>query len=67
MQVVAQYQNVIFVDLSAIVGDKPYQSKEGVLCTFDDGSTITFSKADETHPGDQGMEYIAEKVIGQIN
>lgn len=62
----AQNQNAAFADLSTIIGDKAYQSKEGTPCTLDDGSTITVSKEAATHPGDKGMEYIAEKVIDQL-
>lgn len=42
--------------------DKQYQSKERKTCTPDDGSTITVSKAAETHPDDEGMKQIAQKV-----
>ena len=59
----AENQNVLFADLSEIIGNKEYQSKEGTICTLDDGSTIAVSKEAATHPGDKGMEYIANKVI----
>ena len=62
----AEQQNVTFVDFSEIIGNKEYQSKEGTICTLDDGSTITVSKAAETHPGDKGMKYIADKVMEKI-
>ena len=61
----AENQNVLFADLSEIIGNKEYQSKEGTICTLDDGNTIAVSKKAETHPGDKGMEYIANKVIEQ--
>lgn len=63
----AANQNVLFADLSDIIGNKDYQSKEGTICTLDDGSTIAVSKEAETHPGDKGMEYIANKVMEKVN
>lgn len=63
----AERQNVLFADLSEIMGNKDYQSKEGTICTLDDGSTIAVSKEAETHPGDKGMEYIANKVMEEVN
>lgn len=63
----AKRQNVLFADLSDIIGNKDYQSKEGIVCTLDDGSTIAVSKEAETHPGDKGMAYIAERVMEQIH
>lgn len=63
----AANQNVLFADLSDIIGNKDYQSKEGTICTLDDGSTIAVSKAAETHPGDKGMEYIANEIIEKTN
>ncbi|MGN8835546.1 SGNH/GDSL hydrolase family protein [Mitsuokella jalaludinii] len=63
----AQNKSVTFVDLSAIIGDKSYQSKEGTPCLLDDGSTMIVSKAAETHPGDKGMAYISDKVIEKIH
>lgn len=63
----AENQNVLFADLSEIIGNKEYHSQEGTICTLDDGSTIAVSKEAATHPGDKGMEYIANKVIEKIN
>lgn len=63
----AQNKNVAFADLSDIIGDKDYQSREGTPCTLDDGSVITVSKEAATHPNDRGMEYIANKIVEQVN
>lgn len=52
----------LFADLSAIIGDTKYQSQTGLECKLSDGSTIKVSEAAHTHPGDLGMQYIAEKV-----
>ena len=63
----AENQSVLFADLSEIIGNKEYQSQKGTICTLDDGSTIAVSKEAATHPGDKGMEYIANKVIEEIH
>lgn len=63
----AANQNVPFADFSEIIGNKDYQSKEGTVCTLDNGSTIAVSKEAETHPGDKGMEYIADRVMEIVN
>ena len=55
-----------FADLAPIIGDKKYQSREGIEGTLEDGSTVKVSKAASTHPGDNGFQYIAEHVIDQI-
>lgn len=63
----AANQNVLFADFSEIIVNKDYQSKEGTVCTLDNGSTIAVSKEAETHPGDKGMEYIADRVMEIVN
>lgn len=63
----AANKNVAFADISAIIGDKAYQSKEGTECELSDGTVRKVSKAEETHPGDEGMAYIAEKVIEKLD
>lgn len=63
----AANQSVPFADLSEIIGNKDYQSKEGTICTLDNGCTIAVSKEAETHPGDKGMEYIADRVMEIVN
>ena len=62
----AEETGVAFADLSEIRGKPEYQSKEGTVFTLADGSTETVSKASETHPGDAGMRYIADQVIGNL-
>lgn len=62
----AQNVGCAFADLSAIIGDKAYQSQKGIKATLLDGSIIEVSKEAETHPGDRGMEYIAQKVFAVI-
>lgn len=63
----AQNKNTAFADLSDIIGNKDYQSSEGTPCTLEDGSVITVSKEAATHPNDRGMEYIANKIVEQVN
>ena len=60
---VAQELEINFADLSAVIGDKSYQSTEGQVCYLEDGETIQVSAAAASHPGDKGMRYIADKVI----
>lgn len=63
----AANKNVAFADISAIIGDKAYQSREGTECELANGTVRKVSKAEETHPGDKGMAYIAEKVIEKLD
>ena len=65
-QQAAEATDTPFADLEPIIGDKKYQSKEGTECEMADGTTRKVSKIEETHPGDEGMEYIAEKVMELI-
>ena len=62
----AKEKSCAFADLSNIRGNKKYQSKEGTKCLMTDGTAKRVSKEAETHPGDEGMKYIAEKIIEQI-
>lgn len=55
--------DVLFADLSEIVGNTDYQSVTGTECKLANGSTVTVSEVAHTHPGDLGMQYIADKVI----
>lgn len=66
MQAVAN-QGVPFADLSDIIGNKDYQSKEETICTMDDSSTTAVSKAAETHPDDKGIGYIADKMMEKVS
>lgn len=66
-QQAAENTNTPFADLAPIIGDKKYQSKEGTVCELTDGSTREVSKVEETHPGDEGMAYIAAQVIEKID
>ena len=59
----AEKTGVAFADLSSIRGKKEFQSAEGTVCYLADGSTILVSNAAATHPGDEGMAQIADKVI----
>ncbi len=59
----AEETGIAFADLSEIRGNPEYQSRAGTVFQLPDGSTETVSKEAETHPGDAGMEYIAEQVI----
>lgn len=62
----AEATDTPFADLEPIIGDRKYQSKEGIECEMLDGTTRKVSKIEETHPGDEGMAYIAEKVIEKL-
>ncbi len=55
-----------FADLAAIRGEKEYQSAEGTVFFLADGSQKTVTKEAETHPGDEGMAAIAEKIIALL-
>ena len=59
----AEETGIAFADLSEIRGKAEYQSKEGTVFMKADGTEDTVSKEAETHPGDEGMKYIADKVI----
>lgn len=56
-----------FADLGPIIGDKNYQSKVGIEAEAKDGTTRTVTTIEETHPGDEGMEYIAERVLEKVD
>ncbi len=58
----AEETGIPFADLSEIRGKTEYHSKEGTVFVTEEG-TETVYKAAETHPGDKGMKYIADKVI----
>ena len=62
----AQNTNVLFADLSDVIGDSSYQSKTGTVCYMSDGKTIEVPEGAAAHPGDKGMKYIANKVIEAI-
>ena len=62
----AKKTEVDFADLSEVIQNKEYQSKAGTVCYLEDGTTIEVSEKASTHPGDKGMEYIADKVIEKI-
>lgn len=59
-------KNAIFVDLSDIMNKREYQSREGIECIGINGTKVFVSKAAETHPGDAGMEEIADRVIDNL-
>jgi len=62
----AKNKDCLFADLSEIIGDKKYQSKTGTLYYLSDGTMDTVTEAQRTHPGDKGMEYIAQKIINLL-
>lgn len=64
---VAKVSGCIFADISKIIGSRSYQSKEGVKCIRNDGSTYVVTKDMSTHPGDTGMKYIADEILKNIN
>lgn len=64
---VALNSNVDFVDLTEIREDTDYQSELGATVYGDDGQEhIIDHNGVATHPGDKGMQYIADKVIEYI-
>ena len=63
----AEHTGCPFADLAPIIGDKVYQSRQGTSCVLEDGSTVEVSEVAETHPGDKGFQYIAERVINGMN
>ena len=60
--------NIPFVDLFDIRGKTEYQAGIGTRVQGADrkGRTIEHSGV-AAHPGDEGMKYIAEKVLEEIN
>lgn len=69
----AKAKSIPFVDLSPIIGDASYQSKPGTICEGplnsdgSEGEKIIVSEAAAGHPGDSGMQYIADAVIKALN
>ena len=55
-----------FADLAPIIGDKAYQSKAGIKAEAKDGSTRQVTPIEETHPGDEGMKYIADRILENV-
>lgn len=62
----AEKSECAFADLGDIRGKKEYQSENGIVCYLEDGNTITVQENAATHPGDEGMEFIADRVIEQL-
>lgn len=56
----------LFADLAEIRGKKEYQSREGTECLMLDGKKARVSKEAETHPGDEGMAFIARRIIEDV-
>ena len=63
---VAKNKKCIFVDISPTIGNKKYQSEIGKICYLKNGQTIEVTKQMATHPGDQGMQYIANAIIKNL-
>lgn len=63
---VAKKKNLGFADLSDIQRKQAYQSKAGITCYLPNGKTRTVNKKEETHPGDEGMKIIAERVFEEM-
>ena len=65
---VAEELGLCFVDLSDIRGKSEYQAGMGTVVSGLDGiEHIIEHSGVAAHPGDEGMKYIAEKVIEEIN
>lgn len=56
-----------FADLSPIIGDRRYQSKAGTPAETKDGATRRVTAIEETHPGDEGMKYISDRILEKVN
>ena len=64
---IAAEHGASFADISAIRGKSSYKISYGTKVYGDDGKTHYVRDAGVTeHPNDQGMAYIAEKIIEQI-
>ncbi len=63
----AEISGCDFVDISAIIGNKNFQSKEGTVSMRQNGSKCIVTKDMSTHPGDTGMEYIAQEILKHLN
>ena len=65
---VAQQTNVQLANLNEIVGNTSYQCGIGTIVYDEEGNAHTVEHGGVAmHPGDSGMEYIANKVIELIN
>lgn len=54
-----------FVDISAL-NTTENQSTSGAIIAYDDGTTVTASESWVRHPGNVGMQKIADKIIEKI-
>ncbi|MDT2990033.1 hypothetical protein [Enterococcus casseliflavus] len=54
-----------FVDISAL-NTTENQSTSGAIITYDDGTTVTASESWVRHPGNVGMQKIADKIIESV-
>lgn len=54
-----------FVDISAL-NTTENQSTSGAIITYDDGTTVTASESWIRHPGNVGMQKIADKIIESV-
>lgn len=54
-----------FVDISAL-NTTENQSTSGAVITYDDGTTVTASESWVRHPGNVGMQKIADKIIESV-
>ncbi|ASJ79998.1 hypothetical protein [Lactococcus phage PLgY-30] len=54
-----------FVDISAL-NTIENQSTSGAIITYDDGTTVTASESWVRHPGNVGMQKIADKIIESV-
>lgn len=64
---VAKEENVTYLDLSTIQGDKEYEAGMGTLVDGDDGKKHRINHLGvANHPGDKGMKWIAKKIVKAI-